>query len=77
MEAQTTSHSDEISYVETRTFEGGRYAGMKRIEYPAAEAFEMYRKVVQKYQGTDTQILVCLRNGEDELMKSELLNYMT
>ena len=72
---RTTSPSEEVSFVETRTFDGSIYKGMKRMEYPSSEAFSMYQKVIKKYRATSDQILVCLRDKEDQLVKSELLNY--
>lgn len=71
------SPSDEkegISYVETRTFKDGSYTGMKRLEYPSSEAHTMYLKVIEKYRKTEDAILICLRDKDDQLVKSELLN---
>lgn len=70
-----SEEQEEISFVETRTFQGGAYTGMKRIEYPSSEAFEIYRKVIAKYKANGEAILVCLRDKDDQLVKSELINY--
>lgn len=65
---------EEISYVETRRFNQTDYLGMKRMEYPSSEAHSMYLKVIEKYKGTKETILICLRDKDDQLVKSELFN---
>lgn len=69
------SEKEEISYVETRKFQRATCIETKRLEYPSSEAYSMYLKVVQKYKATKDPILICLRDKDDGLVKSELLNY--
>ena len=72
---QTTSPSEDISYVETRKFLRSTCVETRRLEYPSVDAFTMYRKVIEKYKATDQAILICLRDKDDQLVRSELLNY--
>jgi hypothetical protein len=70
-----SEESEEISYVETRKFHQTTCVETKRLEYPSSDAYAMYRRVIEKYRQTDEAILICLRDKDDQLVKSELLNY--
>lgn len=66
---------EEVSYVEAIKFNKNVRTESKRIEYPSSEAYVIYLKVIQKYKENKESILVCLRDKDDNLVKSELLNY--
>jgi hypothetical protein len=67
------SGPERQSYVETRKLIKGQPGEMKMIWYPDNEAHEMYLKVVAKYKALKEPILICLRDQEHQLIKSEKL----
>lgn len=74
----TKSPSDQqyrtLEYVECRTFEKGQCTKTQIIHYPPKEAHDMYRKVVKKYEVSNINVLVCHRNENHELIKSQFIH---
>lgn len=61
------------SYVETRKFKSTECYESKSIYYPVNEAEAVFGKVVEKYKALNERILICLRDSEHILIKSELI----
>lgn len=64
----------ELHYIECRTFRGTQCIKTVINHYMPKEAFEMFVKVITKYTGTATKMLVCHRKENHELVKAELID---
>lgn len=63
----------ELHYIECRTFKGDQCIKTVINHYMPKEAFEMFAKVIAKYTGTATKMLVCHRKENHELVKAEFI----
>lgn len=61
-------------FVEVIYLLAGQYSKRKYIQYPdLTTATGVYESTIKKMKAEKKQALVCLRNGEQGLIKSELL----
>jgi hypothetical protein len=76
-ERTATSHSDsqyrDLEYVECRTFKGNECVKTTIVHYPPNEAYNMFRKVVNKYSKLKERVLICHRKENHELINSHLI----
>jgi hypothetical protein len=70
---QTTSHFRTLHYVEVIYLRNGQYTGKKFVHYPVDEAKTMYARTINKFKEDSTKALVCLREENHQLIKSEMI----
>jgi len=58
-------------YVEVIYLTNGKYASRKFVHYPVDEALNMFLRTVNKFKQDKTSALVCLREENHQLIKSE------
>lgn len=68
-------HSDNTHYVNVFFFNGSQVVKQQIEQYKEKEATQMYQRVINKYKDTKERVLVCLRDKDDQLVKSQLINY--
>lgn len=72
----TTSPSDDTThYLDVFFFKGSTVIKHQMHDYDEMTALQMFQRGVNKYKETEERILICLRDREHQLIKSELLNY--
>jgi hypothetical protein len=70
---QTTSHFRTLHYVEVIYLSNGQCAGKKFVYYPVDEARVMFARTINKFKDEKTRALICLREENHQLIKSEML----
>jgi hypothetical protein len=70
-----TCLSERTHYLDVFFFKGSDVVNHQMHHYQEKEAAQMYQRGINKYKGQTERILICLRDNEHQLLKSELLNY--
>lgn len=67
----TDQHHRTLHYVEVIYLTNGMVTGKKFIHYPVEEALKMYMRTINKFRGEKTSALICLREENHNIIKSE------
>lgn len=68
---QMTSHFRTLHYVEVIYLTNGQYTSRKLVHYPVDEAKIMYARTINKFKEDKKSALICLREENHQLIKSE------